>query len=89
MLNVLCIGPLTNIALAAALDPHFMQNVKRFYIMGGSVAGVGNNRPGVEFNFAIDPESNFIVLNYTRNEPSLLYPWETVLNAVIPIVCLA
>lgn len=86
-LNVLCLGPLTNVAIAAALDPSFMMNVKRFYIMGGTVAGIGNRSPGVEFNFAADPESNFIVLNYTRDytkqEPMLLYPWETVLNAEI------
>lgn len=86
-LSVLCLGPLTNIAIAASLDPNFMDNVERFYIMGGSVYGVGNKAPGVEFNFVDDPESNFIVLNYTRKEPSLLYPWETVLNANIPKVC--
>lgn len=89
-LSVLCLGPLTNIAIAAALDPTFMSNVKRFYIMGGTVAGIGNKRPGVEFNFALDPESNFIVLNYARDyskqASSLLYPWETVLNAEIEMV---
>lgn len=85
-LSVLCLGPLTNIALAAALDPSFMQNVKRFYIVGGSVSGIGNKKPGIEFNFAGDPESNFIVLNYTLREPSLLYPWEAALNTEIPKV---
>lgn len=86
-LSVLCLGPLTNIAIAAALDTNFINNVKRFYIMGGSVAGIGNKRPGVEFNFAADPESTFIVLNhtldYTKQEPILVYPWETVLNTKI------
>lgn len=56
--------------------------------MGGSVAGLGNVSPGVEFNFAADPESNFIVLNYRRDVPSLLYPWETVVNAGVPRVCI-
>lgn len=89
-LNVLCLGPLTNVAIAASLDPSFMINVKRFYIMGGTVAGIGNKKPGIEFNFAADPESNFIVLNYARDytkyAPNLLYPWETVLNAKIEMV---
>lgn len=85
-LSVLCLAPLTNIAIAIALDPSFITNVKRFYIMGGSVAGVGNNAPGVEFNFIADPESNFIVLNNTLKKPILLYPWETVLSAAIPKV---
>ncbi|KAJ6636290.1 putative uridine nucleosidase 1 [Pseudolycoriella hygida] len=87
-LNVLCLGPLTNIAIATAIDPSFMSNVKKFYVMGGTVAGIGNVAPGVEFNFAADPESNVIVLNssrdYTKQEPILLYPWETVLNSKIP-----
>lgn len=87
-LSVLCLGPLTNIAIAAALDSGFIANVKRFYIMGGSVSGVGNIRPGVEFNSLMDPESYFIVLNYIKAKPSLLYPWETVVNAGIPKVSL-
>ncbi|XP_057318972.1 uncharacterized protein LOC130663643 [Microplitis mediator] len=83
-LSILAIGPLTNIALAVSLDPNFMNNVKRLYIMGGSIAGRGNKSPGVEYNFGTDPDSDFIVLNVTRNKPSLLYPWETVLKSPIP-----
>lgn len=86
-LNVLCLGPLTNIALAARMDPNFIRNVKKFYIIGASVSGVGNKSPGVEFNFAGDPESNFIVLNASHNEPSLLYPWEAALSTEISTVC--
>ena len=35
-------GPLTNAALCSKLDPHFIQNVKHIYIMGGSMEAIGN-----------------------------------------------
>lgn len=85
-LNILVLGPPTNIALAIALDPNFMSYIKRFYIMGGSVAGGGNIAPGVEYNFGHDPESNFLLLNSTGEKPALLYPWETTLSAEISLV---
>ncbi|XP_063980076.1 uncharacterized protein LOC135164032 isoform X2 [Diachasmimorpha longicaudata] len=80
-LNILTLGPLTNIAVALALDPDFLRNVKRLYVMGGAVAGMGNRAPGVEYNFGQDPESNFVTFNST--ESIVLYPWETTRNAAI------
>lgn len=82
-LNILALGPLTNIGVALALDPNFLRNVKKLYIMGGSVAGHGNKSPGVEYNFAHDPESNFVTFNTSMNEPILLYPWEATVNTKI------
>ncbi|XP_026819481.1 probable uridine nucleosidase 1 [Rhopalosiphum maidis] len=79
-LNILVLGPTTNIALAISLDPKFVHKIKRFYVMGGSVIGNGNISPGVEFNFGSDAESNFIFFNSTRGEVSLLLPWETNLS---------
>ncbi|XP_015123116.1 inosine-uridine preferring nucleoside hydrolase [Diachasma alloeum] len=80
-LNILVLGPLTNIAVALALDPNFLRNVKRLYVMGGSVAGMGNKSPGVEYNFGHDPESNFVTFNST--ESIVLYPWEAVRSTAI------
>ncbi|XP_043473440.1 probable uridine nucleosidase 2 isoform X2 [Leptopilina heterotoma] len=77
--TIIALGPLTNLALATRLDSTFMENVGELIIMGSSVAGIGNEMPNVEFNFAIDPESNFIVMNSTT-KPCILLPWETVLN---------
>lgn len=48
--------------------------------MGASVAGAGNSGPNVEFNFAADPISNFVVFNATRREQITLFPWETVID---------
>ncbi|KAL5239763.1 hypothetical protein ACI65C_007173 [Semiaphis heraclei] len=85
-LSILILGPTTNVALAISLDPTFVDKVKRFYVIGGSVSGIGNRSPGVEFNFGADPESNFILYNSTRREVSLLLPWETILSTNIPLL---
>lgn len=85
-LSVMAIGPLTNVALAMNLDPEFVENVARFYIMGSSVYGVGNIAPNVEFNFKQDPHSNFIVLNGMKEQPAILFPWETSFSARISTV---
>lgn len=85
-LNILSVGPQTNIAMAIALDSQFIHNVKRFYIMGGSVTGIGNVMPGKEFNFVMDPVSAYISLNSFTSKPCLLFPWDTVIAANIPKV---
>ena len=78
---------MTNIALAITLDENFLSNINNLYILGGSVAGVGNIRPNVEFNFAGDPEGVFITLNSSRKPDKLIiFPWETSLNLDIPKV---
>lgn len=38
-LNVICLGPLTNIALAIKSDSEFAANVEQIYIMGGNFTG--------------------------------------------------
>ncbi|KAJ9577029.1 hypothetical protein L9F63_006377, partial [Diploptera punctata] len=35
--TLLCLGPLTNVALAIRMDPNFCQNVKEIFIMGGNM----------------------------------------------------
>ena len=56
-LTIVCIGPLTNIALAAVKDPEFVGNVKALYIMGGTNNARGNITAAAEFNFYVDPEA--------------------------------
>lgn len=75
------LGPTTNVAMAASLDTDFMNRVKSFHVMGSSVAGMGNVRPNVEFNFGADPHSNFILLNSTTSPRLTLFPWEAGFNA--------
>lgn len=56
-IDIVCIGPLTNIALAQIKDPSFAQNVRSLTIMGGSNNGRGNITAAAEFNFYVDPEA--------------------------------
>lgn len=56
-LTIVCIGPLTNIAMAAIKDPGFVHNVKALYIMGGSNNARGNITAAAEYNFYVDPEA--------------------------------
>lgn len=60
-LEILAIGPLTNIAIAVTKYPELPKMVKRLVIMGGS-SGVGNTLPQAEFNIVCDPEACEMVL---------------------------
>jgi inosine-uridine nucleoside N-ribohydrolase len=56
--TILSIGPLTNLALAARLEPDFISQVKEVIAMGGSY-GTSPDTP--EFNLRCDPEAAHIV----------------------------
>ena len=60
-------GPLTNIALAIATDPHFAELTQGIILMGGSLNPQTNDpefseNPRHEFNFWFDPEAAHITL---------------------------
>jgi purine nucleosidase len=60
-------GPLTNIALALSIDPHFAELTQGIVIMGGSLNPLTkdpefNTNPRHEFNFWSDPEAAHITL---------------------------
>ncbi|KAM5181507.1 inosine-uridine preferring nucleoside hydrolase-like [Mantella aurantiaca] len=61
--SVVAVGPLTNLALAAKIDPTFSKKIKKLYIMGGNLEGRGNRTVCAEFNFYLDPEAAYIVTN--------------------------
>ncbi|HUO16637.1 MAG TPA: nucleoside hydrolase [Verrucomicrobiae bacterium] len=60
-------GPMTNLALAISLDPHFPELAQELVFMGGSLSPQSDdpeftNNPRHEFNFWFDPEAAAIVL---------------------------
>jgi len=73
-LNIVAIGPLTNIAMAAVKDPDFVQNVNNLYIMGGSNNGRGNITAAAEYNFYVDPEAARTVFEAGFN--ITVIPWD-------------
>lgn len=60
-LLLVALGPLTNLALALALDPSLPTRVARLLVMGGAVTGHGNITPSAEFNVFFDPEAAHLV----------------------------
>ena len=61
-ITLLCIGPMTNIALAILKDPSIVPLVKRVVSMAGAFHFPGNATPDSEYNVFCDPESYDIVL---------------------------
>ena len=65
-LELLAIGPLTNLARAVALDRNLPRNVDRLTIMRGHVGEVRIGdvvvAPGVDYNLVHDPEATMAVL---------------------------
>lgn len=84
VLNIMALGPLTNLALAASADHNFIDNVNHFYVMGGNHNGMGNVTPGAEFNFFSDPEAAAILLR-SVSRPITLVTWETCLQHALPL----
>lgn len=62
-IELLAIGPLTNIAMAIKRDPSIIPDIKHLWIMGGVNHSPGNIRAVAEFNFNTDPEAAKIVLH--------------------------
>lgn len=62
-IEIITLGPLTNLALAVAKSPEIAPMVRRVWIMGGTGYGPGNVTPVAEFNLFVDAEAAQIVLN--------------------------
>jgi len=62
-INLVTLGPLSNIAMALSLDPTLADKIAQCYVMGGTAATVGNITPAAEFNIWTDPEAARIVFH--------------------------
>jgi purine nucleosidase len=61
-IELVTLGPLTNIALALQNDPSIAKTVKRCVIMGAVADHIGNVTQVAEFNMWVDPEAVDVVL---------------------------
>ena len=73
--DLLMIGPLTNLALALQQAPGITGGLGRLTIMGGTLWGRGNVTPAAEFNIFADPEAAAIV--FGTDADATVVPWET------------
>jgi purine nucleosidase/non-specific riboncleoside hydrolase len=80
--DLLFIGPLTNLAMALAAAPGIVRGIGQLTIMGGTVYGRGNTTPAAEFNIFADPEAASVV--FAANIDTVVVPWEPCVSHCIP-----
>ncbi len=72
-LEIITLGPLTNLALALQRWPGLARSVRRCVIMGGAPCCEGNVTPAAEFNIWVDPEAASAV--FTSGLPIEMIGW--------------
>ena len=78
---LICIGPLTNVAMAILAAPERMAKVKEIVIMGGAIAVPGNVTPGAEFNMHADPHAAEVA--FTSGLPISLVPLDVTQQVIL------
>lgn len=81
-IDLICLGPLTNIALLAKISPEALLRARRIVIMGSAGLGRGNVTPCAEFNIWQDAEAARIVLEL--GHPQLIFVgWDACLGEAL------
>ncbi|MFP8889205.1 nucleoside hydrolase [Natrialbaceae archaeon A-CW2] len=62
-ISLVCIAPLTNVAVALQHEPDLPELLDEVLIMGGAVNTLGNITPAAEYNFWVDPDAAAIVMD--------------------------
>lgn len=73
-IELVTLGPLSNLALALLLDPSLPGKVKRYTMMGGIGQGYGNVNELAEYNLWADPEAAAIV--FESGLPITMVGWD-------------
>ncbi len=81
-ITLVCIAPLSNIAIALEREPRIAEWAKEVVIMGGAIAANGNVNPSAEANIINDPEAAEYVLN--AHWPVTLFPLDVTDRGEIP-----
>ncbi|KAL1124433.1 hypothetical protein AAG570_001061 [Ranatra chinensis] len=84
-ITLLSLGPLTNVALAMHIYPNLLKELKQYIILGGSIKGGGNVKPGVEFNMFTDPEAAVYVFSHAPPSVITLFPIEVIQDIPFPM----
>jgi purine nucleosidase len=79
--ELITLGPLTNLALALRQSPNLAANVSRCVVMGGAPCCEGNVTPAAEYNFWVDPEAARVVLR--SHLPIELVGWQLSRGAAV------
>lgn len=79
--TIVCIGPVTNLAIALLADPGIAPLFDRVIISSGTVTAPGNVVPAADFNFWIDPEAAAVVLE--SGAPITLVPWDRYVESAV------
>jgi purine nucleosidase len=62
-IEIVTLGPLTNLAMALLREPKLAASVMRCVVMGGAPCCAGNVTPAAEYNIWVDPEAARIVFH--------------------------
>lgn len=81
-IDLVTLGPLTNLALALRIAPRVVQRARRITVMGSAGLGVGNVTPVAEFNIWQDPEAAKIVLEAGLRQLTLV-GWDACLETAM------
>lgn len=73
-LELVTLGPLTNLAAALIQEPRLARWLRRAVVMGGAACTVGNITPAAEYNIWCDPEAAQIV--FSSGLELLMVGWE-------------
>jgi inosine-uridine nucleoside N-ribohydrolase len=80
-IELITLGPLTNLALALHQSPNLAAKVSRCVVMGGAPCCEGNVTPAAEYNFWVDPEAARVVLR--SQLPIELVGWQISRGAAV------
>lgn len=81
-ITIVALGPLTNVALALAIEPRVADWAKEVVIMGGALGVPGNASPVAEANIIHDPYAAEQVL--AASWPTVLVPLDVTMDVLMP-----
>lgn len=81
--DLLTLGPLTNIAHAIHIEPRIVPRIRSVVVMGGAEDLRGNTTEFAEFNFMSDPEAAAMVFRYVPQQKITMVSWTLTCKYVI------